>query len=480
LPAGFSKTEIKTVHAMKSFLSTEVLDSFLSRIVEASPDSPSSGNVPCESLGENWRRVGIRPGDVVLLSLPNGKELLNQFFGVLTAGGVPALVPPSMPTARLCDIARSMGARAIAAFRMPSGELGAEKCHKIGSLYIAMFPTSRSPAASPGEVVVLTSGTSGFSSGCVFDIESLLLNGERHSESIGQRSEDVALVNLPLYFSFALVAQALASLVRGNRLIISGPPFNIVRYQKTLRDYSVSLSSLTPVLVRSLLQTDASFLNDVRVLTVGGDLLDVDLVARLVELRRGRELYLTYGLTQAGPRVSTLAAHNEPQTRYASVGRPIKGTEVFLKSVDGTSDLKQLYVTSETVMKRTIGRVEGRITNDSSARTVATGDAFIQDGDGYLFFQGRLSDYISRKGEKISLAAVRRLASQVPHVVSARTTVVKHEDGGEDYDLELCLSDEIEAPADPREMLRGLLRHVEMPRSMRIESEKEMTGNRYK
>ena len=84
-------------------------------------------------------------------------------------------------------------------------------------------------------------------------------------------------------------------------------------------------------------------------------------------------------------------------------------------------------------MKRSIGRVEGRAPHEPSSRTIATGDAFEQDADGYLFFRGRLGDFIGRRGEKINLAAVRRVASQLPHVITARTLVVR-ENGSEDFD----------------------------------------------
>jgi long-chain acyl-CoA synthetase len=467
-------------NSLKNLISPKLLDAFVCQAVETQPELAASSLPCCEAHAQDWRRAGLRPGDLVLLCLPNGKKLLNHFFGVLVAGGVPALLPPGMPAARLRDISKAMGARAVGAIRLPSGELGANEFTEIGGLHVALLPPSAGPAAAPGQVVVLTSGTSGTSSGCVFDIESLLLNAQRHAQAIGQRNDDVVLVNLPLYFSFALVAQALASLVCGNRLIISGPPFNSTTYRKILRDYGVTISSLTPVLIRSMLQADAGFLNDLRVLTVGGDALEPELVARLLQIRHGGELYLTYGLTQAGPRVSTLAAHSEPPRRYSSVGRPLAGTNVFLRPANGARDLKQLYVASETVMTRAIGRVEGRPDYDSVERTIATGDAFEQDDDGYLYFTGRLSDFISRKGEKISLAAVRRLVSQLPNVFSAKTTVVEHKDGGEDFDLELCLNDGIEAPPDPREMLRGVLRRTELPRAIRIEAAKGMTAHRFK
>lgn len=464
---------------MKSPFTPKAFDSFVERAAETQSDRSCSPC--CESLGKSWQSLGIRPGDVVLLCLPNGKELLNQFFGVLMAEGVPALVAPLMPAARLRQMALAVGARAIGAFRLPPGELGTESYQAIGPLQVALLPARPAPAAAPGEAILLTSGTSGFASGCVFDLEALLLNGKRHADSIGQRKEDVVLVSLPLHFSFALVAQALASFVCGNRLVISGPPFNVASYLGTSQEYGVTTSSLTPVLIRSLLQADASVLSHCRVLTVGGDALEPQLVARLVECRHGRELYVTYGLTQAGPRVSTLAAHAELPSHYSSVGRPLEGTAAFLRPTSSGNGPKQLYVTSETVMKRPIGQVEGRLHQGLvGPSTIATGDSFEQDEQGYLYFKGRLCDFISRKGTKISLAGVRRVASQLSHVVSAKTTVIWHEDGSEDFDLELCLDTSASAPLDARQLLRGVLNRSEMPRNIRIESMNEIEAYRYK
>jgi acyl-CoA synthetase (AMP-forming)/AMP-acid ligase II len=469
---------------MKNFVSPRLLDSFIERAVEALPSGIPPCSPDCESLGKVWKEHGLRPGDLVLLCLPNCKELLHQYFGVLMAGGVPSLLPPLMHAARLREIATAMGAFAIGGLRLPTGDLGAESYNSIGPLHVAILTPPPEPAGAPGEVVLMTSGTSGVSSGCVFDFEAILLNGERHVKAIGQGADDTILVTLPMFFSFALSAQALSSLACGNRLIISGPPFSVGGYRKALQDYNITVSSLTPVGIRSVLQTDASALAGLRVLSVGGDALEPDLVARLVELRKGKDVYMTYGLTQAGPRVCTLAAHAEPSSRYSSVGLAHEGTTVSLHPVEDGSGRKQLYVNSASVMKRPIGRVEGRTKNDLVApQTIATGDAFDQDKEGYLYFMGRLSDFISRKGEKISLAAVRRLAAGLPHVVSAKTHIIKHGDGTEDYDLELrvdAIAHAQQETSKMRGLLSGLLQRAEMPRDLHIEPANEMDGQRYK
>jgi long-chain acyl-CoA synthetase len=468
---------------MKNLLSPALLDSFVERTIEALPSGLPHSSPDCEAVGKAWRKHGLRPGDLVLLCLPNSRELLHQFFGVLMARCVPALLPPMTPATRLREIAHAMGACAIGALRLPTGDLGAKSVAKIGPMQVAILKPTPEPAGVPGEVVLMTSGTSGIASGCVFDFEANLLNGRRHAASIGQRADDTVLVSLPLFFSFAWVGQALSSLQCGNRLIISGPPFNQAGYRKTLDDYGVTVSSLTPVAIRSLLHSDPGVLAGLRVLSVGGDSLEATLAARLVELRKGKEVYLTYGLTQAGPRVSTLAAHAEPESRLSSAGLPMEGTSVFLRPLEDGSGRKQLFVTSQTVMKRSIGRVEGRPDSLVGPQTVATGDSFDQDEDGYLYFRGRLSDFISRKGEKISLAAVRRLAADLPQVVSAGTPIFKHHDGTDDFDLRLRVNASVPLPQLESEIgkkLSALLRRTEMPRSIRIEPAREGDGQCYK
>jgi long-chain acyl-CoA synthetase len=470
---------ILTGQLMYPMISPDSIQEFLDRVQEVDPEqSSAAGESPFLAIAEQWQAMGIRPGDLVLFCLPNGKTMLGHFFGALLAGGVPAPVGPNTPSTRLREVARAMNACAIVSLRPLPAEFVGASTAMIGGARLYRFESDAPPAAAPGEVVLLTSGTSGFASGCLHDISSLLINAERHAQSIGQRDSDTVLVNLPLYFSFALVAQALASFVRGNRLIIGGPPFHVPTYTKALTEFGVTISSLTPVLVRPLMNGHAPLPSSLRVLTIGGDTLATQHVEELLRRRPGKELYLTYGLTQAGPRVSTLAAHAEPASRHGSVGLPLAGTRVHLQEVAGAPGMKQLFVSSGTVMKRRIGLSEGHV-HDAvpSQGTVATGDIFEQDTAGYLFFQGRLSDYIVRHGEKVCLAAVRRVAMRFPNVIRARTLVTKH-DYGEDFELVLDTADGAEG--DYVDLLRSWLRRSEMPRAIRVVNNADARAAAYK
>jgi acyl-CoA synthetase (AMP-forming)/AMP-acid ligase II len=451
-------------------LSPHVVHAFLDQVHDLCADPVAmDAHVSFDEISRRWQTLGLRPGDLVILSLPNGSGLLHHFFGVLAAGGVPALASPDLPAARLRELAGVMGARAVGRHVRAVTALELEPAAVINRVGVVCFPAA-APAARPGEVVLFTSGTSGFASGCVFTLEALLRNATRHADAIGQRTDDTVLVTLPLHFSFALVAQAFATLVRGGRLVVGGLPFHSATYMRNLATHRVTVSSLTPVLVRSLPECDAAWPDSLRVLTVGGDALAVEQVEQLLRARPGRELYLTYGLTQAGPRVATLAAHRELAHRQGSVGHPLAGTQVLLEDLGDGTGRKQLLVSSDTLMQRRLGRLEGRATDDwRSAGVLATGDIFEQDADGYLYFRGRLADWIVRRGEKICLAAVRRVAGQLPGVVGVHTHVVRQANGDTDFDLTLVTASAAGVRrTDYRAELARFLRRGELPRSIQV------------
>ncbi|AKF85534.1 coronafacic acid synthetase [Myxococcus fulvus 124B02] len=445
------------------------IQAFLDRVRDLTCETGTATRHRVEPLAEAWRAHGLRPGDVVLLALPNGAELLAQLFAILAARGVPALVSPSAPTLRQQALVEALPARALVTMRRPAPLARDVDRFHLGGAEVALFSEAQPPGAQPGEMVLLTSGTSGFASGCVFDLEALFRNARRHSDAVGLRPGDTVLVNLPLYYSYSMVAQAFASLLRGADLVISGPPFQPTAYLRLLAEQGITVSALTPLLVRALLQQGGAFPEGLRSLGVGGDVLSPEHVERLLRLRPRGELYLTYGLSEAGPRVATLSAHAEPAHRHASVGRPLPGTQVSLVP-RGPGGQKELLVSSDTLMKRRIGLVEGdKLHAWRGPRLLATGDIFDIDADGYLYFQGRLSDFLVRGSEKICMASVRRLATTLPGVLTARTQVVSGTEG-DDYEMILTVADEGRPLEHVSEALSRLLRLAERPRRIQVVS----------
>ncbi|MFF2655450.1 class I adenylate-forming enzyme family protein [Streptomyces sp. NPDC058045] len=461
---------------MDTLLESGEVQDFLSRIVTVG--RPASAEMALEAVHERLASVDIEPGRPVLVAMPNGPELLALTFALLRLGAVPTLIPPSSPAARTREMARRMGAGALLAPRLAAERYGAERPRPIGySAEALVLPTECTERFEPGEMILMTSGTSGIFSGCVHHIDALMRNADRHAQAVGQRPGDTVLVNLPLHYSYAFVAQGLSALVRRNSLVVSGPPFTPQSYRTAIREYGVTVSSLTPALIKVLMKDSTDRLPGcLRTLTVGGDQLEPRYVKDLLEQNPELELYVTYGLTEAGPRVATLAAHAEPQRRHASVGLPLHGVRTSLRRNHPEDPWGELIVETDTVLRRKVGTQDNgeRTGGGAASGRISTGDLFDIDDDGYLYFKGRTSDFLVIRGDKVSLPSVRRIAGSIPGVVRASTRVYEEERGDVRFDLDV----HVHGPdaVDPdwiRKQLHAQLLRSERPRRIVVHADLE-------
>jgi acyl-coenzyme A synthetase/AMP-(fatty) acid ligase len=373
---------------------------------------------------------------------------------------VPLAISPATPSARVAELAGRIGAHALVAGRLDPARYGAGPARAVGPAQAVVLDPRQHNGFSPGEVLLLTSGTSGAFSVCVHRVGSLLRNAGRHARAVGMQAADRVLVTLPLHYSYALVAQAFAALVSGASLAVSGPPFAPARYLLALRTLGVTSSSITPTVARLLLDHGERLPPSLRMLTVGGDRLDPAQLARLLALNPSGELYVTYGLAEAGPRVATLAAHAEPAGRHSSVGLPLPGVRTQIR---GGGSEGELLVESDTVQLRKIGA--GRPAPRPGV--IATGDLFRAGDDGYLYFRGRLSDFVVVRGEKVSLSAIRQAAQAIPGVLTGVPVVGPDELGESRVDLHIVMA-RLD-PAAERRVRRELNSHLlpsERPRTI--------------
>ncbi|MGI5500349.1 class I adenylate-forming enzyme family protein [Lentzea sp. CA-135723] len=421
---------------------------------------PRKDSVTVDDVLADLAALRLSPGDCVILCMTNGVHLVQVLLATQLLGLVPLAVSPSTPWHRMRTLAGHVGARVIITTRI-APDSGPH--HRVGTA-TAVPTTGLARPYAAGDVMLSTSGTSGRFSACLHRTGALLRNATRHATAIGLTRHDTVLINLPLHYSYAMVAQMLAAYVTGARLIISGPPFVPGDYRSTAERHDITHSSLTPTIVRQLLEHPDAVPRRTRVITVGGDHLDEIEVARLLSARPEGELYVTYGLTEAGPRVSTLAAHAEPAHRHGSVGKPLPGVTVSLRALDG--DAGELLVESSTVMLRRVG--EAGSSSLIRPGVVATGDLFHVD-DGYLHFRGRLSDFVVLRGEKVSLRTVREAACSIPGVTRCVPRLVRADDGSVVLDLHLDMTaPRPDAESTVRRRLNAMLLPAERPRSILV------------
>ncbi|MFI5961320.1 class I adenylate-forming enzyme family protein [Streptomyces asoensis] len=446
-----------------------VVGDFLGRVEDLSPTEDPGSPAGLPALVDRFAALPAPPGAVVVIALPNGIRALRFFFAVALAGHTPVLLSPSTPVSRVREVARELGACALVRAAIRADAYGVTDVSRTGGADLGLFTGRPYLHHGPGHVILMSSGTSGMATGCLHGLDALLRNARRHGRSLGQGSADTTLVSLPVYYSYALVAQVLGGLVHGSRLVMAGPPFSVSDYLATVAGRGVTLSSLTPSLVKSVVTAGGELPAQLRTLTVGGQALDPSYVSRLLKLNPELGLYITYGLTEAGPRVSTLAAHREPPHRHGSVGVPLDGVEVLTRPTD--TGERELLVRSDTVYRRRVGEPAPSKRGDLiEPGLLATGDIGHVDDDGYVYVHGRSSDFATVRGEKVSTATVRRAAESLPGVVRAATRIAVVDDDSAVLELDVFVDDAVPpSEAEMRRHLRSLLTRNELPVTVRIQ-----------
>lgn len=384
------------------------------RITDFSNSSPNY-----QQLEKEYSQLALQPGSAVLIFAPNGIAFLFHWIAAIANGYVPCAIAPSSKISLIKELQKSLHFVAIVGPQLDPTLYQAKYFGKIGTFNAVVFDNTK-PAYEPNDVLILTTGTSGQRTACVHTIDSLVCNASMTNKALNITAKDKQLIVLPMYHTYGLVTQSIGAIISGCGLVIDGPPFNASRFAKLIEQEDISIIAITPTIARDLLKRDI-VLPAVRVISIGGDQVSPEEVTRFLNKPFVNELYITYGLTEAGPRVSFLPAHTAPVDKYDTVGIPFDGisTRIENPDVDGVG---QLLVKTPSVCRRKVGSTINRqpFTSDGF---LETGDLFIKDDAGYLRYVTRNADILFIKGEKLNARSIDAVAQSHPHVEFARTTL---------------------------------------------------------
>lgn len=371
-----------------------------------------------DQLFEGYARLALQPGSAVLIFAPNSVEFLFHWIAVLANGYVPCAIAPSTKTSFVTALQKSLKIAAIVGPQLDPSRYPAKHAAPIGAFQAVVFD-GIPPAYEPYDVLILTTGTSGSQTACVHTVESLACNASMTNKTLNITAADKQLCVLPLYHTYGLVTQTIGSIISGCELKIDGPPFNANRFADLIRKERISICGITPTIARDLLRR-GTVLPALRSMSIGGDRVTAEEVMSLLSKPFINELYITYGLTEAGPRVSVLPAHTAPIEAYDSVGMPFSGVSIRIENPDANG-VGQLLVKTPSVCRRRVGENIQRqpFTSDGF---LETGDLFTRDAAGYLRYVARKADILIVKGEKLNTRSIDMVAASHPDVEFARTT----------------------------------------------------------
>jgi acyl-CoA synthetase (AMP-forming)/AMP-acid ligase II len=474
-----------------------------------------------DRYARTYQREAIQPGEVVILILSHGPDLVFSFWGAILYGAIPSIMPflteKLSPERYRADLAALLSVtRPAAIVTTPefesevraaltpegsvrtvllTGQLEAEQAPDWDNL----FNSQRDPE----EIALLqhSSGTTGLQKGVALSHRAVLKQLAAYRQAIDLRKEDIVISWLPLYHDMGLIAGFLMPVLNANTLVLMSPfdwvraPYKLFqavsKYRGTLAwlpNFSYNFCA-QKVRERDLAGVDLSSL---RILTNCSEPVKWESHQAFYQRFKAyglREEALNcsyamaenvFGVTQTPPgtlpkvdeidreayiqqRVAREPVVGKTALKMMSSGRAIPNTRIRILNPDG-QDLPdrvigEIALQSDCMLSGYYHRP------DATAAALRAGWYLTGDYgyslDGEVFVSGRKKDMIIVGGKNVYPQDLESLAYEVPGIHAGRAVAFGIEDEKAGTEEVVIVAEvDTDNPAERQQIADGLRRHV--------------------
>jgi len=276
------------------------------------------------------------------------------------------------------------------------------------------------------QLIVFTSGSTGRPKPVVVTMGNLLSSAIASAFRLGVDPTDRWLLTLSLYHVGG-IAPIFRSTLYGTAVVVRSD-FDPGQAADDLDRYDVTVVSLVPTMLKSMLDRRGTLSDSLRVVLLGGAPADDALLQRCENY--SVPVHPTYGMTETASQVAT-ARPADAFDRPGTVGRPLLWTEVTVLGEDDEpvppGESGELVVSGPTVTPGYYG-ADGEAFCSYGIRT---GDVGYRTEDGSLCVVNRIDDRITSGGETIDPGAIVAVLTDHEAIEAAAVVGVPDEEWGE-------------------------------------------------
>ncbi|MBV9440742.1 MAG: acyl--CoA ligase, partial [Candidatus Eremiobacteraeota bacterium] len=369
---------------------------------------------------EQARSLGAGRFERWSLTLGNSVEFFEWLFALSRLGCAVLTLPPDLTTDQFEALARTTRLAGCVE------QAGPRRIENGGPDRVSRPSLVDHPIDVDPAILVRTSGSLGSQRSIVLQHHAVLANVIGNIRALGLRDTDKTLLVLPVSHAYGLNV-ALSHLAIGATVCLPGRPTAPPLLVNALERFNITTFATVPALTELLLAglaVNPQRLAALRLVSIGAAYAPPAMVASLRARLPQVRIAITYGLTEAGPRVATriVEAHGEPETR--NVGAPLPNCEVSTDS--GDDGVGEILVRSRSLMRSYAEDPydEGR------DHLLRTGDVGEVRPDG-LHVIGRRDRSINRAGRRIAPEQIERVLLGDPRIRAARVEAERHPFWGE-------------------------------------------------
>lgn len=365
-----------------------------------------------------FRACGLKKGDRIVLAASKSIDFIYAYFGIHLAGMVCVPVDPEANAIRLKRIVDCAAPSLMIGELRNGGGYGVKPFSGIhpDKEWAAGFPESTDIAD-----ILFTTGTTGLPKGVTLTFGNQMAAADNINAFIGNDSEDVELLALPVSHSFGL-GRVRCVLAKGATLVLLGSFASMKRFFGEMERCRVTGFGMVPSSWAYIRKMSGDRLGDyarqLKYVEIGSAFMPVEEKQALMRLLPQTHICMHYGLTEAS-RSAFISFHDET-AHLMTVGKPSPNTEIAIfneygeqlgKNEDGEVCVKGRHVCSGYW-----GQPGSAFREDFYGDYFKTGDWGHLDGEGYLHLVSRKKEMINVGGKKVSPIEVEEALDGIPGI----------------------------------------------------------------
>jgi acyl-CoA synthetase (AMP-forming)/AMP-acid ligase II len=408
-------------------------------------------HIRCSRVANALTQLGVKAGDRVAILARNSPAQYELLFGCGMIGAILLPVNWRLAPREVADILADAepGILVVEADLQPLLAEATTLCHTM-DLH-ADYPAWRDAAATDDPaypvapeaptLMLYTSGTTGRPKGAVLSHDNLSYMNRMADELWDFPADGVNLVAMPL-FHIGGIGYGLSAFGRGGHTVLMQQviPAEIV---EAIWTHRVTHGFFVPTVIQMLMDVPGVAdmdLSSLKCMLYGGAPIGETVLKRAIEMF-GCGFIHCYGMTETAGTVITLVPEDHdpggPRAhRLRSCGLPMPWVELAL--IDpatgnpvATGEVGEIRIRSAVNMLGYWNKPEETVKAITSDGWLCTGDAAVQDADGYVYIHDRFKDMIVSGGENIYPTEIENVLFEHPGVAQVAVIGVAHDRWGE-------------------------------------------------
>lgn len=367
------------------------------------------------SIKENYN---LQKGDRVILSAAGNIEFAYVYFGVHIAGGICVPIDPDTNQTRFDYIVKSTTPICV-----------------IGTLHNVKMDTipfedvincsNKAEFVSPNKDqiadILFTTGTTGAPKGVALSYLNHAAAARNINEFIGNTSDDVELLALPVSHSFGL-GRLRCSLSIGATVVMLGSFANVKKFFGEIKRCNVTIFGMVPASWGFIKKMSGKYIgkfaNQLKFIEIGSSFMPIEDKQLLMVLLPNTRICMHYGSTEASR--SAFMEFHSYKDNLLTAGHASPHTDIKLFSTDGKvlplGEEGEVCVKGEHVTCSYWNESPERFASDFFDGYFRTGDCATMDSEGNIYLKSRIKEMINVGGKKVSPMEVEDILNKIPGI----------------------------------------------------------------